>query len=265
MEKGATPLKPFASRAMKDRLTFMIGHNPGRIHFFKSIDSTNAYLKARPDLYREPFTVIWADEQTAGRGRKGRSWQAKPGLDVTFTLSVPAWFSPPLYSILAGVSAVKTLRSMGFLEVWIKYPNDLYWGGKKLGGILSESPEAAIVLIGLGINVNSNSVEHASLLQISGAETDREVLLHSLVTDLQLFLEKIQSGAVREELPREVLDAFAEFSPHRRVTVHPLVGNVFEAEIQGLSSVGNIVLQKKDGSVVSVGDECSFDYSLNLV
>src|SRR5687767_1916135 len=98
--------------------------------------------------------LVAAEEQTAGRGRRGRRWHSAPGAGITFSLSRkinrPTRELPAL-SLVAGVAAARALRALG-ADVQVKWPNDLVVGGAKLGGILVETRSSGHAVIGVGIN-----------------------------------------------------------------------------------------------------------------
>jgi len=117
--------------------------------------STNAVLLA--DDLRRP-ALLAADEQTAGRGRRGRRWHSPPGCGALFSLGLalarPARELSGL-SIVAGVAAVRALRALGAAETALKWPNDLLLDGAKLGGILVETRAqgaGSAAVIGIGVN-----------------------------------------------------------------------------------------------------------------
>lgn len=122
------------------------------------IDSTNSELLRRFRQGRAEPTLLVAETQTAGRGRLGRVWEsatAEPGRALTLSLGLP--LSPADWS---GLSLAVGLAVAGSLhpDIRIKWPNDLWWQGRKLAGILVEtagSPQATgrFVVIGIGINV----------------------------------------------------------------------------------------------------------------
>src|SRR5688572_5740233 len=106
--------------------------------------------------------LIAAEEQTAGRGRRGRRWHSAPGAGVTFSLGRrirrPVRELAAL-SLVAGVAATRALRALGVRTAALKWPNDLVLDGAKLGGILVEARTAgggrnpgSYAVIGLGIN-----------------------------------------------------------------------------------------------------------------
>jgi BirA family biotin operon repressor/biotin-[acetyl-CoA-carboxylase] ligase len=128
-----------------------------------SVDSTNseAMRWARDDPPAPEGAVVWADDQTAGRGRWGRAWVSVPGGSLTFSLVLrPTWGADRLglLTLAAGVACADAIRDETGLATSLKWPNDVLVGGLKLAGILSESlvsasgVEAAVV--GVGINLH---------------------------------------------------------------------------------------------------------------
>lgn len=137
------------------------GEDLGDLVIARCIDSTNLlarrFLEQRwRDEAHCPEVTFFAFEQTAGRGRLGRSWISRPGLGVYTTLlrSVPedALQSLPL---LVGVGVARALVRETGCRVGLKWPNDLQVGGRKIGGVLIESlsrDDEVAALIGVGIN-----------------------------------------------------------------------------------------------------------------
>lgn len=118
-----------------------------------SIDSTNTALMQRARAGDRSPTLLVALEQSAGRGRRGKSWHSRPGASLTFSLGLP--FQPADWSGLSlavGVSLAESLHP----EIRLKWPNDLWWRGRKLGGILIEAAtlgQQRHAVIGIGLNV----------------------------------------------------------------------------------------------------------------
>src|SRR5882762_8508099 len=109
--------------------------------------STNALLLAEA----KPNVLLVAEEQTAGRGRRGRRWHSAPGAGVTFSLSAAVTRPVTGLSLVAGVATARALRGLGVTQAALKWPNDLVVDGAKLGGILVET-RSALAVIGIGIN-----------------------------------------------------------------------------------------------------------------
>ena len=139
--------------------------------------------------------VVATDEQTAGRGRLGRTWFAAPGTSLLFSISlrptVPTHRLPEL-SIVAGLSCADAIRAVTGLTPDIKLPNDLLVAGRKLAGILAEARDERVVL-GIGINVNTPKedlptnvgTEPTSLLAELGTPVPRAELLAAILLELE--------------------------------------------------------------------------------
>ncbi len=123
------------------------------VEVLPAIDSTNSELMRRARAGDRSPTLLVALEQSAGRGRRGKQWQSRPGASLTFSLGLPLqpadWSG---LSLAVGVSLAESLHP----DVKLKWPNDLWLQGRKLGGILVEvavSGERRHAVIGVGLNV----------------------------------------------------------------------------------------------------------------
>ncbi len=138
------------------------------VHF--ATDSTNEYLYSAPAPLAGSPRIVLAEIQRAGRGRRGRSWLAPFGSGVTFSV---AWSYPEApaelsaLSLALGVQVADALRAEGASEVMLKWPNDIVWRHRKLGGLLIqlrlEAGGAASVVAGLGLNLALPDTSRASL------------------------------------------------------------------------------------------------------
>lgn len=135
-------------------------------------DSTNSRLMETPVDDDGRIAVLAADRQTAGRGRRGRSWLSWPGAGLTFSLRwhfTPAPHMPAGLSLVVGLAVARTLEELGVEGVQLKWPNDVLIHGKKLAGILVElsssrgRPPAAVIGIGLNLRLPADAqVESAT-------------------------------------------------------------------------------------------------------
>lgn len=133
-----------------------------RVRYYDSLPSTQIKAADLVTTGEPTGTVVIADCQTAGRGRLGRSWHSPAGLNLYLSVILRTRLAPSMYpqiSLVAGVAATEALESFAPGLVALKWPNDLWLGGKKTGGILAEtagtqSTADAAVLLGIGINVN---------------------------------------------------------------------------------------------------------------
>lgn len=127
------------------------------VEILPTVDSTNSELMRRARAGLMEPVLLAADEQTAGRGRMGKGWHSRAGQSLTFSLALP--MAPANWSGLSlavGVSLAESLHP----EVTLKWPNDLWFQGRKLGGILVEtahmgqaSAAQRLVVAGIGINI----------------------------------------------------------------------------------------------------------------
>lgn len=140
--------------------------------------------------------VLAADEQTAGRGRMGRSWVSPPGTALTFSVLLRPAAIPPgrrgWLPLLAGVAVATAVRAVADVPATLKWPNDVLVGDGKLAGILAEQAGEAVVL-GIGLNVASprdalpagpGGLRATSLLA-EGADVARETLLIEVLRQLE--------------------------------------------------------------------------------
>jgi len=132
------------------------------VEVLASTGSTNADLLARAFAGAPEGVVLAAEEQTAGRGRMGRSWVSPPRAALTFSLLLrPDTVSPGRRGwlpLLAGVSVASAVRAATGVDARLKWPNDVLVGPAKLGGILAEAVGDAVV-VGIGLNVSTEPGE----------------------------------------------------------------------------------------------------------
>src|SRR5215510_904976 len=166
-------------------------------HYFKT-DSTNRVGMELGYGGEPEGAVILAEEQSAGRGRAGRSWHSERGNGIYVTLLLRPKISPvqaPLLTMMAGISAHTAIQARTGLQVDLKWPNDLMLNGKKLGGILTEmyadTTLVRVVIVGIGINVNQEKflgelgTIATSLRAETGANQSRLELLARLLREFE--------------------------------------------------------------------------------
>jgi BirA family transcriptional regulator, biotin operon repressor / biotin---[acetyl-CoA-carboxylase] ligase len=132
----------------------------GRLDIYREIDSTNQVLLDRIAEGSIHGHVCLAEFQTAGRGRRGNRWIMPLGAGICMSLG---WHfeapssSPTRLSLVTGIGIMRTLQGFGIQGAGIKWPNDVMWGGHKLGGVRLESSRGSSgftnVIIGVGLNV----------------------------------------------------------------------------------------------------------------
>lgn len=126
------------------------------IHRFDTLGSTNTEAIRLARDGAEPGNVVWAEEQTSGRGRMGRDWTSEPGNAYLSVVVRPELSLDSLgrISVACGLGVAEALRNDTWQPVRTKWPNDLYLYGRKVGGILVETG-AGWAVVGVGINVAS--------------------------------------------------------------------------------------------------------------
>jgi len=138
----------------------------GGIKYFEIVDSTNRYALEWAEKGAEDFSLVVANEQTAGRGRMARKWLTTPGSSLAMSLilrpSIEEQKHIPLFSPLAGLAVAESLKNNYGLNPFIKWPNDILLDQKKVCGILCETvwdkDELRGMVIGIGLNLKNESV-----------------------------------------------------------------------------------------------------------
>lgn len=167
---------------------------------FDEIDSTNTKAKELAEQGYPSGTLVVADRQIAGRGRRGRSWDSPAGIGIFMTLLLKPDINPNNASMLTLVTALATAQAIADVtgaEAKIKWPNDIVINGKKVCGILTEMSAQFDyinhIVIGIGINVHNESFPEeiretaSSLLLESGKRIHRADLIAR-------FLERFEAG-----------------------------------------------------------------------
>ena len=162
------------------------------ILFLDTVDSTNRYAADHFDELTDG-TLVWAEEQTAGRGRLGRSWLSPRGENLYVSWVVKQIREPFfLAAAAASLAVLETLRetAKSDLSFYLKWPNDIYCGPDKVSGILSEGVVRETlrgVIVGMGININSpestlrrTGIRAASLHSLDGRVFSLKKMIHQL-------------------------------------------------------------------------------------
>jgi BirA family biotin operon repressor/biotin-[acetyl-CoA-carboxylase] ligase len=134
---------------------------PAPVEHHDVLPSTNDRLKELARGGAPAWTVVLADEQTAGRGRQGRAWESPKGGLYLSVLLRPSSASAALLPLAAGVAVAEALGHFG-VPAQLKWPNDVLLEGRKLAGILAEASSSASalewVVLGIGVNVDARAL-----------------------------------------------------------------------------------------------------------
>jgi BirA family biotin operon repressor/biotin-[acetyl-CoA-carboxylase] ligase len=189
----------------------------GNLHFSPSTGSTNTDALHAARAGAPHGSVYFTDEQLAGRGRGDHGWHspAGAGLYTSILLRAPIPAARlPLLPLAAGLAAAEAIRAVSGLAVDLRWPNDLFLGARKTGGILVESKieagAAAFAVAGIGINVHqhefaANLSTPATSLDLEAAcRIERQPLLVSLLKSLEHEVLTLEDGAACAAIPLRV-------------------------------------------------------------
>lgn len=167
------PLELLDAAAIRAALPATLAAGLAAIEVHDAIDSTNARVLAAAPTGR--LLACLAEHQSAGRGRRGRSWYAAPGAGLCLSVGGRLAAAPADFAALApmvGAACAATLAALGAPEIRLKWPNDLLLGDGKLGGILvelrGEAQGPVTLAVGVGINLRLGAATRAAILAGGG-------------------------------------------------------------------------------------------------
>lgn len=245
---------------VKSRLqTAWLAHT---MHFLSEVDSTNLEAKRLTNAPWENGTLVLADRQTAGRGRRGRGWESPSGVNIFYTLLLKPPVIPDKASMLTlvmALSVAKGIEETTKAPCAIKWPNDIVVNGKKICGILTEMDAEPgyihHVVLGVGINVNMRDIpeelrEHAtSLAEECGHQISRSTLLAAILA----HFEKDYADFLQTEDLSVLLPAYHERLINRNRTVRVLdPQGEFEGTAEGITPAGELLVRKADDTLETV-------------
>ena len=224
-------------------------------------ESTNSLAVAGATRGAGEGLLVLADEQTAGRGRHGRTWSAPPGTSLLLSLLVRPVVPPAsvsLLPLLAGLVLAETVaRHLPETDVALKWPNDLLVDSRKAAGILAEGSAGAAV-VGVGVNVDWRDIKRppeigdaVSLAEAAGADVDRWRLLAGFIGVFSRRYEQWQ------ELPAAFLDGYRQrcATIGQSVRVSTLDGEGVDGEAVDVDRTGALVVRTTSGhTTLSAGD-----------
>jgi BirA family transcriptional regulator, biotin operon repressor / biotin---[acetyl-CoA-carboxylase] ligase len=225
-EIEAQPSRGYRLLQVPDRLTsleltpLLMTKELGRtIHHFESLASTNAYAFELAQDGAQHGEVVIAESQTAGKGRRGRSWVSPPGKNLAMSVVLRPEIVParaPEVTLVAAVALADTLENAGATP-GIKWPNDVQLGTRKVAGILTElsadTERVHFLVLGIGVNLNSETDDFpedvrslaTSVLEVKQQKVPRALFTSALLSRLEDWLEIWQAegfGPVREAWKR---------------------------------------------------------------
>jgi BirA family transcriptional regulator, biotin operon repressor / biotin---[acetyl-CoA-carboxylase] ligase len=235
--------------------------------------STNEDLLAAARAGTAEGAVLVAEQQSAGRGRQGRTWVSEPGAALTFSVLLRPAGVPPAgrgwLPLLTGVALSRALRHVTGVDVALKWPNDVLAGGSKLAGILAEQAGDAIV-VGVGLNVataagdlpatRAGALPATSLALRGATTTDRGLLLAAVLRELADWYRRwtsagVEASGLRGEYLRECSTVGAD------VRVELPGGSRLAGVATGIDPAGRLLVDTAGGVVpVSAGEVAHLRY-----
>lgn len=224
---------------------------------FDTLDSTNEYGKT---LAKKEFvhgTLIVADSQTAGKGRRGRVWQSPKGSTISMSLCLEPKLATDHVAGLTLVMALavaEAIAEIAKVRPQIKWPNDIVLNGKKICGILTEmcfKAEGYAVIIGVGMNVNTETFpeeicEIASSLKM---ETGREISREALIASMMKYFEKYYGQYEQTEDLSRLRSHYESMLANQGKEVYVLDPQMpYKGVAEGITSEGNLIIVCEDGT-----------------
>lgn len=208
------------------------------VHRLGTVASTQELAFALAAAGAPDGSAVVAEAQTAGRGRRGRTWHAEAGASVLVSILARPRLAPPArpcLSYAAAVAVVETLRRVARLEARVKWPNDVLVGGRKIAGILLEAREG-VVVTGIGLNV----AQHTFPAELAGRATsvsletdgaaDRETLLAVLLEETDRWRATLEERGFE---PVRARWRAASDTLGRTVRIDGVVGRVVDLDAAG--------------------------------
>lgn len=234
----------------------IIGKHIIRLHI---TESTNNYANSQ---LREndvaQGTVFLAYEQSAGRGQRANFWESEPGQNLTFSIVVyPHFLDIRRQFMLSKAVTLGIYRALTKYvdNLHVKWPNDIYAGNQKLGGILIENSimysSIKNAVIGIGINVNqthflSTAPNPVSLKTLTNQEYDCELVLSEILSQIDFYYSMLQKGE-QEFIDLEFISVLYRLhEKHWFKADH----ETFEGQITGVNDIGQLLIQKENGQIL---------------
>lgn len=227
----------------------------GRVlDYHATIGSTNEKARALAAAGWPEGTVVLAEEQTSGRGRKGRLWHSPRGEGIFLSVLL----RPPgdalevaRLTLVAGVAVVEAVEATTGVRLGLKWPNDLLYGGAKVGGILTENTSGGQVIIGIGINANQTEFpselknKATSLLLAAGHPVDRAAIAVALLQHLEALYGAFLGGALSS-----ILDDWRRYSVTLGQRVRVVIDqDVLEGVAVDIDDHGALILEVEEEGV----------------
>ena len=221
--------------------------------YLEETDSTNDFLRHYTPREDEDMTVVWTDFQRKGRGQGSNQWESEAGKNLTFSVLIHPDKVRAQDQYIISMAVAETmhrfLSGMVDAAIQIKWPNDIYVGDSKIGGILIENhlsgEHIKDCIIGIGLNVNqtvfvSDAPNPISMRMIDDREWNREEVLQGLISELVWQFQHFRFDIIRKKYRRHLYRQEG-FYPYRDAE------GEFEAEMLEVENDGHLVLLDTQG------------------
>lgn len=232
------------------------------LHYYDSTDSTNIRIRRLAEEGAADGALAVSDMQTAGRGRRGRSWLSPSGMNIYMSLLLKPEIRPdqaPMITLVMALAVAEGISEVTGLEAGIKWPNDIVINGRKICGILTEMDMEADyirnVIVGIGINVNEKSAEDfapeirdtaSSLCMESGQTVCRADIVASCMKAFEkfyaLFLKCGDLSELKDIYEKKLV------SMYKKVRVLNPLGE-YDGISRGIDNGGQLLVETEDGTV----------------
>jgi len=258
---------------IKEAVSDQAGALISSFEVFDQIDSTNRYLVERSQNNGLSGSVCFAEHQTAGKGRRGRQWISPYGSNIYLSILWRFQQGPAAISGLSlaiGVAVIRALKQHQISDVGLKWPNDIYSQGKKLGGILvevsGETGGPCSAVIGLGLNLflpeaQAEGITQAwtDLSKITGqSRLLRNQLAGTLLNHLLPVIAEFENTGIQA-----YLDEWRSYDCLSGKSATLFIGQQqFDGIVQGIDDSGMLLIERPDGHVQAFASgEVSFNSS----
>ncbi len=244
--------------------TKWLGHE---VFYYEEIDSTNTEAKRKAEEGAPHGTLVVADMQKAGRGRRGRSWSSPHNQGIFFTILLRPEIEPanaPMLTLVKAIAVARGISKITGLKAQIKWPNDVVINGKKVVGILTEM-SAQIdyvnhIVVGTGINVHQTSFPEELAdkatsidLELKNAGKTGTVSRAQLLEEILEQFEECYETYIRTQDLSGLIEEYNHTLVNigRRVKVLDPLGE-FEGRALGINKHGSLLVEREDGEVTEV-------------
>lgn len=232
------------------------------LHFFDEIDSTNTKAKQLAELEAFSGTLVVANRQTKGRGRRGRTWESPADTGIFMSLILKPDMNPSKASMLTLVMALAVVKACSEIvgcDCFIKWPNDIIINSRKICGILTEmSAEMDYInhiVIGVGINANADSFpdelsqKATSIKKESGITVNRAQLMNRILVHFEreydIFMKQESLKEQVAEYNRLLINCNKEV-----MIIEP--SREYAGVALGINEKGELLVRKEDGQVDAI-------------